>query len=40
MEGYRSGDFYEGVLASHRDYAAMQAYAAALVGAFWDGFWE
>ena len=40
MRGYRSDDFYEGVLASHGDYAAMQAYAAALVGAFWDDFWE
>ena len=40
MRGYRSDDFYEGVLASHGDYAAMQAYAAALVDAFWDDFWE
>ena len=39
MEGYRSDDFYEGVLASHDDYAAMQAYVAAFVGAFWETFW-
>ena len=39
MEGYKSDDFYEGVLASHGDYAAMQAYAAAFVDAFWKYFW-
>ena len=39
MEGYKSDDFYEGVLASHDDYAAMQAYAAAFVDAFWCDFW-
>ena len=36
---YKSDDFYEGVIASHNDYAAMQAYAAAFVDAFWDDFW-
>ena len=40
MAGYKSDDFYEGVLASHDDYAAMQAYAAAFVDAFWGYFWE
>ena len=39
MQGYRSDDFYEGVLASHGDYAAMWAYATAFVDAFWDDFW-
>ena len=39
MDGYESDDFYEGVLASHGDYAAMQAYAAAFVDAFWADFW-
>ena len=39
MEGYKSDDFYEGVLASHDDYEAMQAYVAAFVDAFWDDFW-
>ena len=39
MEGYNSDDFYEGVLASHDDYDAMQAYAAAFVDAFWCDFW-
>lgn len=37
---YKSDDFYEGVIASHNDYAAMQAYAAAFVDAFWDDFWK
>ena len=36
---YDSDDFYEGVIASHNDYEAMQAYAAAFVDAFWDDFW-
>ena len=39
MRGYKSDDFYEGVLALHNDYAAMQAYAAAFVDAFWGDFW-
>ena len=39
VRGYRTDDFYEGALASHGDYAAMQAYAAACVDAFWDDFW-
>ena len=38
-DGCRPDDFYEGVLASHDDYAAMQAFAAALVDAFWGDFW-
>ena len=36
---YESDDFYEGVIASHNDYEAMQAYVAAFVDAFWDDFW-
>lgn len=36
---YRSGDFYEGVYASHNDYDAMRAYAAAFLDAFWDILW-
>ena len=39
MRGYKSDYFYEGVIASHNDYAAMQAYAAAFVDAFWGDFW-
>lgn len=39
MEGCESDDFYMGVLESHGDYADMQAYAAASVGAFWAYFW-
>ena len=39
MRAYKSDDFYEGVLASHNDYEAMQAYAAAFVDAFWGDFW-
>ena len=39
MTAYESDDFYEGVLASHNDYGAMQAYAAAFVDAFWGYFW-
>ena len=38
-EAYDSDDFYEGVIASHNDYEAMQAYAAAYVDAFWEYFW-
>ena len=38
-KAYDSEDFYEGVLASHNDYGAMQAYAAAFVDAFWRDFW-
>ena len=38
-KAYDSDDFYEGVLASHNDYDAMQAYAAAFVDAFWRDFW-
>ena len=38
-EAYDSDDFYEGVLASHNDYEAMQAYTAAFVDAFWKCFW-
>ena len=39
ITAYDSDDFYEGVLASHNDYEAMQAYAAAYVDAFWEYFW-
>ena len=39
VSAYESDDFYEGVLASHGDYAAMWAYATAFVDAFWDDFW-
>lgn len=39
MRGYKSDDFYEGVLASHNDYEAMQSHAAAFVDAFWKDFW-
>lgn len=39
MPAYESDNFYEGVLASHDDYAAMQAYAAAFLDAFWEDFW-
>lgn len=38
-KAYDSDDFYEGVIASHNDYGAMQAYAAAFVDAFWEYFW-
>ena len=38
-KAYNSDDFYEGVLASHNDYDAMQAYVAAFVDAFWKDFW-
>ena len=38
-EAYDSDDFYEGVLASHNDYGAMQAYVAAFVDAFWGDYW-
>lgn len=38
-KAYDSDDFYEGVLASHNDYGAMQSYAAAFVDAFWRDFW-
>ncbi len=38
-EAYDSDDFYEGVIASHNDYEAMQAYAAAYVDAFWQYYW-
>ena len=38
-KAYDSDDFCEGVLASHNDYGAMQAYAAAFVDAFWADFW-
>ena len=38
-KAYDSDDFYEGVLASHDDYEAMQAYAAAFVDAFWQYYW-
>ena len=38
MRGYKSDDFYEGVLASHNDYKAMQAHAAVFVDAFWKDF--
>ena len=39
MRGYKSDDFYEGVLASHNDYKALQAHAAVFVDAFWKDFW-
>ena len=38
-KAYDSDDFCEGVIASHNDYEAMQAYAAAFVDAFWADFW-
>ena len=39
MEGYACDDFYKGVLASHNDHEAMQAYVGAFVDAFWADFW-
>ncbi len=36
---YDSDDFYEGVLASHNDYGAMQVYVSAFVDAFWKDYW-
>ena len=39
MKGYACDDFYKGVLASHNDYEAMQAYVGAFVDAFWAYFW-
>ena len=39
MKGYACDDFYKGVIASHSDYEAMQAYVGAFVDAFWADFW-
>ena len=39
MPAYKSDDFYEGVRASHNDYDAMKAYAAAFLDAFWENLW-